>query len=133
MTEDQRLRFLIKKKISRLGKYSTVSDGDITTEKFLRKSGETILTLEKGELRTETENNSSGRVITKTWQGKVMTTFSVTTPEKSIMVLLDKKGSFVHKIITLDDNEAPECWYYNGKAVVPITTTECVSLIPGFD
>lgn len=133
MTEDKRLRFLIKRKISRLGKYSTVSDGDITTERFVRKSGETILTLEKGELRTETENNSSGRILTKTWQEKIITTFTETTLEKSIMVLLDKKGNFVHKIITLDDNEAPECWYYNGKAVVPITTSECVSLIPGFD
>jgi hypothetical protein len=62
-----------------------------------------------------------------------MTTFLVTTPGKSILVLLDKEGEFVHKIITTDDNEAPECYFYNGKAVVPITTTECVGLIPGFD
>ncbi len=133
VTEDEILRSLIRRKFSREGKYSTVSEDFVTTERYVRKNSVTILTLEKGKLRVETEKNHSGRVLTKTWQGDVLTSFMVTRPEKSILVLFDSKGGFLHKIVTRDDEETPECYHYTGKTVVAMNDTECISLIPGFD
>lgn len=133
LTEDELLKNLIQRPISRKGKFSTVSEDFITTERYVRKNSETLLTLEKGELRIETEKSNSGRVITKTWQDGQLTSFTVTRPEKSILVLFDRKGNFLHKIITKDDDETPDCFQYTGKSVIPLNDTECISLIPGFD
>ena len=63
LTEDEILRAQIRRPLSRKGKYSTVSEEFITTEKYVRKNSETILTLEKGELRIETENYKTGKII----------------------------------------------------------------------
>lgn len=133
MTEDQRLQQLVRRKISRKGKFSTVSEDFVTTERYVRKNSETILTLEKGELRIETEKNNSGRVITKTWQDGALTSFTITRPEKSILILFGDKGNFLHKIVTRDDEETPDCYHYNGKRVVELNDTECIGLIPGFE
>jgi hypothetical protein len=133
LSEDERLKVLIKRPISRKGKFSTVSEDFITTEKYVRKNSETILTLEKGELRIETEKNNSGRTITKTYQDGILTSFTITRPEKSILVLFDRDGDFVHKVVTKDDNELPECYQYTGKSVITLTESECVGLIPGFE
>jgi hypothetical protein len=133
LPEDEMIRTLMKRKSPRTGTYSTVTDGDVTTERFARKSSETILTLEKGELRTETENQKSGTVITRTYQDGVMTTFMLKTPTRTILVLLDKHGDFVHKFITGTEDEDFDCYRYDGDAVFPLTDTECAGLLPGFE
>ncbi len=131
-TSDKFLRKLMKKEISREGKYTTVSDNDITTERFLRPEGETILTLEKGELRTEVEKANSGKVLTRTWQDGKLTTFTVSGTKRTTMVLLDEKGNFVHKIITEKDSSEPYCFRYKKKRQFRIKNSECMGLIPGF-
>lgn len=133
LTEDARLKELIKRKISRQGKFSTVSEDFITTERYVRKQSETLITLEKGEVRIETEKSNRGRILTKTWQNGVLTSFTETRPSRSILVLFDRKGNFLHKIVTTEDDETPDCFHYTGKHVVNLTTSECIGLIPGFD
>lgn len=133
MTEDEELKKLIKRKISRNGKYSIVSQDLITKEKYTRPGSHSVITREKGELRIETEKNNSGRVITKTWQDGILTSFTVSRPERSILILFDRKGNFVHKIVTREGDETPDCYHYTGTAVMTLSPNECLDLLPGFD
>lgn len=122
----------MKKEISRKGSYSTVTDQDVTTERYKRTDGETILTLERGELRTETEKKKSGTQLTRTWQDGYVTSITYSGSKRTSMVLLDRTGSFVHKIITEKGSSEPYCFQYRKKKAFPMNNSDCVGLIPGF-
>lgn len=129
---EKALRKILEKEFSREGKYSTVTDDDITTERYKRDDGETILTLEKGELRTEVLKKNSGKTITRTWQDRKITTLTITGTLRTTMVLLNDKEKFVHKIIT--EKESPEalCFRYRAGRPVRMKNSDCLGLIPGF-
>lgn len=132
ISDDKELKKLIGKKFSRQGKYSTVTDGDVTMEKYRRDNSETILTLEKGELRTETLIEK-GKTISKTWQNDEVTNLTVNDPQKSTMVSLDKDGNFIHKIITRKGKKRPVCvWYEKGMTILEEDDT-CTETLSGFD
>lgn len=122
----------MEKEFSREGKYSTVTDNDITTERYKRGDGETILTLEKDELRTEVEKLNSGKITTRTWQDGKMTTLTITGTSRTTMVLLDGKENFVHKIITEKESPESHCFSYKDNRPVRMKKSECLGLIPGF-
>lgn len=131
-TNDKFLKKLLKKDINRKGKFSTVTEGDISTERFVRKDGETILTLEKDELRTEVEKSKSGKVLTRTWQDGKLTTLTLSGTKRTTMVLLDEDEKFVHKIITEKGSPDASCFRYEGRKPVPMESSDCLGLIPGF-
>lgn len=123
---------MIKKKIPRTGIYSTVTDGDITTEIFRREDSESIFTLEKNELRTETEKMKNGVVLTRTWQDDLMTTLTLTGSKRTTMVVFDKDGDYTQKIVTEKGKERPECFQYEGGKPVKMEEDSCLELISGF-
>lgn len=127
------MRKLVTKKIPRTGKYSTVTDHGITTERFKREDSETILTLENGELRTEVENMKSGRVLTRTWQSGIMTGLTIAGSKRTTMIVLDKSGNFVQKLIADKGRQNPRCFEYAGGEQVPMDEDSCLELISGFD
>jgi hypothetical protein len=131
-TNDNFLRKLLKKEVSRKGKYSTVTNEDITTERYVRGDGETILTLEKDELRTEVEKSKSGKVLTRTWQDGKLTTLTISGTKRTTMVLLDEEEKFVHKIVTEKGSPDASCFRYEGRKPVPMESSDCLGLIPGF-
>lgn len=110
-----------------------MTDGAVTTERYRSLKGETILTLENEDLRTETEVLNSGRIITRTWQNGSVTTLTHAENGKSIMVVLDRNGEFGQKIITSKDSTGPWCFEYRKKRPVKLPPEECLGLIPGFD
>lgn len=131
--KERDIRKLVTKPIPRTGKYSTVSDNDITTERYKREDSETILTMENGELRTEIEKMKSGRVLTRTWQAGIMTGLTITGSKRTTMIVLDKSGNFVQKLIADKGRQNPRCFEYSGDEPVAMNEDSCLELISGFD
>ena len=132
-TNDKFLKALVKKDILRKGKFSTVTDQDITTERYVRKDGETVLTLEKDELRTETEKAKTGKILTRTWQDGKLTTLTISGSKRTTMVLLDGDQNFVHKIITEKGKSEPLCFEYEEGQPSQMEASSCLELLSGFD
>jgi outer membrane protein assembly factor BamE (lipoprotein component of BamABCDE complex) len=130
--EDAKLKELINLKFSHKGKFSSVSDGDVTTEKYRRDDGETVLTLEKGELRTETLTEK-GRKITRTWQDGDLTNLTVAYPKKTTMVTFDADGNFTQKIMTEKGKKKAVCVWYEGESTVRVEDDTCVETLSGLD
>ena len=133
LSRDQVLKGYQKKKISRKGTYSTVTDGFVTTDTYRREDGESVFIYEKGDLRVETESRKSGFVLTRTWQDGILTSMMVTGKRRTTLLYFDRDGEFLNKIVTIRDKETPDCYHYqNGKAV-ELDDASCLSLIPDFD
>jgi hypothetical protein len=132
LAEDKELKKLIKARFSRKGKYSTVTDGNVTMEKYRRDDGETVLTLENEELRTETLIEK-GRTITRTWQNDEVTNLTVIHSQKTTMVSLDRDGKFIHKIITRKGKKKPVCVWYEKEMTIVEEDETCVETLSGFD
>ena len=130
---DHLLKKYLHRKISRKGKYSTVTNENITTERYRREKGESVFTLENEELRTETETMPGGLILTRTLDKGKITTLTLTGTARSTLVVLDGKGNFVHKIVTEKDVPEPACYTYKSKSPVLLKSDDCVGLIPGFD
>ncbi len=123
---------MITKKISRSGVYTTVTEGDITTEIFRREDGESIFTLEKNQLRTETEKMKNGLVLTRTWQDDLMTTLTLTGSKRTTLVVFDKDGNYSQKIVTEKGKEKPECTQFEEGKAIKMDEENCLELISGF-
>lgn len=131
--KERDIRKLVTKVIPRTGKFSTVTDNNITTERYKRKDGETILTLENGELRTEVEKMKSGKLLTRTWQQGNLTSLTIAGSKRTTMIVLDKSGEFVQKLIADKGRLNPVCYEYSQGAPVLMEESSCLGLISGFD
>ncbi len=123
---------MITKKIPRTGIYSTVTEGDVTTEIFRREDSESIFTLEKNELRTETEKMKNGVVLTRTWQDDLMTTMTLTGSKRTTMVVFDRDGRISQKIVTQKGKKKPECFQFEDDKSLKMAEEDCLELISGF-
>lgn len=131
--KDEELHTLLKRKIPRTGQFSTVTEGDLTTETYRREKSESLFTLEKGELRSEVEKREDGKTLTRTWQDGKLTTLTLIGEKSSTMLILDGEGNFVQKIITKEGSPEPKCWEYEGKKAQPLKPEDCLELLSGFD
>ncbi len=130
---DNYLRVLARKTIPRKGTFSTVSDGDVTTERWRRQKSESVFILENGELRTETENMENGPVLTRTWQDGVMTTLLFKGTTRTSLVVFDRDGNFIQKIVTEKDKFEPHCYQYENKRTFMMDAESCMELIPALE
>ncbi len=132
VSRDEALKKYALKDIPRLGKLSTTTDGDITTEFYRRADGETIITLEKGELRTEVEKRKSGLILTRTWQDGLLTSLTLSGTKRTTLVVFDRDGKFSQKIVTEKGKEEASCYQYEGEKALRMEAENCLELISGF-
>lgn len=131
-SRDKILKKYALKKVSREGQFSTSSEGDITTEFYRRETGETIVTLEKGELRTEVEKKNSGLMLTRTWQNGKMTTLTLSGTKRTTLVVFDSEGKFTQKIVTEKGKNEAACFQYEQGKARQIGEENCLELISAF-
>ncbi len=123
---------MITKKISRSGVFSTVTEGDVTTEIFRREDGESIFILEKNDLRTETEKMKNGVVLTRTWQDGMMTTLTLAGSKRTTMLVFDSDNDIDQKIVTEKGKPKPECTQFVDNLPTRMEDEDCLELISGF-
>ncbi len=131
-SRDKILKKYAVKTVSREGQFSTSTEGDITTEFYRRENGETILTLEKGELRTEVEKKNSGLMLTRTWQEGKMTTLTLSGTKRTTLVVFDGDGKFTQKIVTEKGKDEAACFQYQAGKPRQIEAENCLELISSF-
>lgn len=131
-SRDKILKKYAAKVISREGKLSSTTEGDITTEFYRRSDGETIVTLEKGELRTEVEKRKSGLTLTRTWQDGLMTTLTLSGSKRTTLVVFDREGKFSQKIVTEKGKDEAACFQYEADKPRQVEAENCLELISSF-